>query len=152
MYFVWFAMLFADEVLQLFTLTFHDWFRNMFNKMDTIMYLLVTVGLVLVHIPTEKALEGATGREMKLEVVTSREMLWSIRNVDTLSNPVEPDEKRFYDIGRIFLSLGSIVFYIRLLHMFTVDAALGPTLLMIQKMIKDFKVSRSCNHFIAFRV
>ena len=48
---------------------------------------------------------------------------------------------RFYDSGRIFLSLGSILFYVRLLHMFSLDSALGPTILMITQMMGDFRVS-----------
>ena len=50
------------------------------------------------------------------------------------------DSYQYYDAGRIFLSLGSILFYLRILHMFTLDAALGPTILMITKMMGDFRV------------
>ena len=45
-----------------------------------------------------------------------------------------------YNAGRICLAIATILFTHRLLHMFTADQALGPTLLMIQRMANDFKV------------
>ena len=104
-YLVWLVMLICDELVQVITRTLQEWLRNIFNRVDTFMYTLVAIGIVLVHVPVPDG--------------TSR---------------------RSYDTGRMFLSAGSVLFYIRLLHMFTLDSALGPTLLMIQRMLHDFKV------------
>ena len=48
-------MLIVDEVMQVANLSFKDWLRDMFNKVDMIMYLTMTAGVVLVHIPIQTA-------------------------------------------------------------------------------------------------
>ena len=45
-----------------------------------------------------------------------------------------------YDVGRVLLSISSIMFILRIIHMFISDKYLGPTVLMINKMMKDFRV------------
>eukprot|EP00116_Pleurobrachia_bachei_P007236 sb/3467498/ len=110
-YVVWLLLYVLDELIQIKMTPFHDWVNNIFNRVDMFMYLSVITGIILCHIPTEAG-SGADDANVRIT----------------------------YDTGRIFLSLGSICFFLRFLHSFTIDSTLGPTIMMIRMMLYDFKV------------
>jgi len=81
------------------------------------------VGMVLVHIVQT---DGSDISNNSTLVVTT-------------DGPVLHNEL-CYNIGRLLLAVSTVLFYMRILHMFTNDKYLGPTLLMMNKMMADFKI------------